>query len=486
MKRLHWYDLILINLFWLGLNFRNTAVGSVFQPFLVDKYAPADWKNTALSIMSNAGLIIAMLIQPIAGILSDRSTSRMGRRRPFILFGALLDLVFLVVIGLSWNYWSLFIAIMLIQFSANISHGALQGLIPDLVPEDQRGLASAVKSIFELAPIVLVGILIAKPVEAGHLDLAIIITGAVILVSALLTFFFVKEQPLIKKPDIPFWPPIIRVLGMLVGLLAGAAAGLVAGGLVGVVIWIIAGFIASKSAALSIAVAMGGIVALIVAIVVGVWGGSRATIGKETSQHSSFVWWIVNRLLFLAAITSLRSFALYFFEYAFKITPERATGLLGNLLIMVGVFTLASAIPAGWLADRIGQKMLIGISGIVAAVGGFLLLGTLWLPNMNLIYIVGIILGVATGIFMTTNWAMGTNLVPPAEAGRFLGISNLAGAGAGFIGYGIGAPVADYLNKITPGLGYIAIFVAYGVLFVLSTVSLRFIREHKSTAPVSI
>ena len=87
---------------------------------------------------------------------------------------------------------------------------------------------------------------------------------------------------------------------------------------------------------------------------------------------------------------------------------------------------------------------------------------------------------------MTTNWALGTNLVPAAQAGRFLGISNLAGAGAGMIGYGIGAPIADYLNKITPGLGYIATFAAYGVLFVLSTVSLRFIRQPKQAAPVNI
>ena len=116
----------------------------------------------------------------------------------------------------------------------------------------------------------------------------------------------------------------------------------------------------------------------------------------------------------------------------------------------------------------------------LAALGGFLLLGTIWVPNLSLIYVAGSILGLATGIFMTTNWAMGTNLVPAEEAGRYLGISNLAGAGAGMIGYGIGGPVADYLNKVTPGLGYFAIFAAYGVLFVLSTVSLRFIREQQA------
>jgi MFS family permease len=96
------------------------------------------------------------------------------------------------------------------------------------------------------------------------------------------------------------------------------------------------------------------------------------------------------------------------------------------------------------------------------------------------------VLGLASGIFMTANWAMGTNLVPPTEAGRFLGISNLAGAGAGIIGGSIGGPVADYLNLSTPGLGYFVIFAGYAVLFVLSTVSLRFIRETKQSSPVNI
>ena len=477
MKRLRWFDYLSINLFWLGLNIRNTAVGTIFMPFLVDIYAPADWKNTALSLMRTAGLIIAMLIQPAAGLISDRSSSRFGRRRPFILMGALLDLVFLAAIGLSWSYWSLLVAVLLIQFSANISHGPLQGLIPDVVPEDQRGRASAVKAIFELLPLVLVGFSIAPLVGAGHLGWAIIATGAGLLITALVTIFWVKETPLKQKPDIPFWPPMLRVLGMLAGILLGALAGLVGGGLVGgmagLVVWLFAG----KATAMLVGVGVGGAIAMIVAVVVGVWAGALTTIGQEARHHSAFIWWIVNRLLFLAAITSLQGFALYFLMYAFKITREQATTLTGNLIYMVGIFTLLSALPAGWLADRIGQKLLVGLSGLLAAVGCALLMGTIWVPNLSLIYAAGLILGIGTGLFMTANWAMGTNLVPPEEAGRYLGISNLAGAGAGMIGSGIGGPVADYLNLSTPGLGYFAIFAAYVVLFVLSSVSLRFIRE---------
>jgi hypothetical protein len=66
MKRLHWYDYITINLFWLGLNIRNTAVGSVFTPYLVALFVPTGRQNTALGAISTAGLIIAMLVQPAA------------------------------------------------------------------------------------------------------------------------------------------------------------------------------------------------------------------------------------------------------------------------------------------------------------------------------------------------------------------------------------------------------------------------------------
>ena len=80
-------------------------------------------------------------------------------------------------------------------------------------------------------------------------------------------------------------------------------------------------------------------------------------------------------------------------------------------------------------------------------------------------------MGAGTGIFFTANWALGTSLVPKAEAGRYLGISNLAGAGAGAVGAYIGGPIADYFTIYapdTPGLGYIILFAIYGMLFLFS------------------
>jgi MFS family permease len=473
MKTPRWYDHLSLNLFWLGLNIRNTAIGSIFMPYLVDKFAPEAIKNTALGGMRTAGLIIAMLVQPAAGLLSDRSTSRFGRRRPYIFVGVLLDLVFLAAIGLSWNYWSLLSAILLIQFSGNISHGPLQGLIPDLVPEEQRGISSAIKAIFELLPLVLVGFTIAPLVGTGHMGWAIAATGLGLLVTMLFTVLFVKERPLEAKPDVPFWPPMLRVLGMLAGILLGALVGLAGGGLVGGLAGLIAWAVAGKQAAWMVGIGVGGVIAMILAVVAGVWAGALSTLGQDARRQSSFTWWIVNRLMFLAAITSIQGFAPYFLMYAFKIDRDAAATMTGNLIMLVGIFTLLSALPAGWLSDRFGARRLVALSGVLGGVGGFLLLGTIWAPSMVMLYAVGAVLGLATGLFMPANWALGTDLVPPEEAGRYLGISNLAGAGAGMIGTGIGGPMADSLNASFPGLGYFAIFAGYAVLFVLSTASLR-------------
>jgi MFS family permease len=477
MKRLRWYDFITINIFWLGLNIRNTAVGSVFTPYLVAAFVPEDVRNTALGMISTAGLVIAMLIQPAAGLLSDRSTSRFGRRRPFIFAGSLFDLLFLAAIGLSWNFSVLLVATLLIQFSANMSHGPLQGLIPDLVPEEQRGRASAVKAVMELIPIILVGFTIAQLVGMGRLDWAIVVTGAVLLITMILTMIWVREKPLQEKPAESLKTPMLRVLGVLAGIFLGAGAGLLGGSIVGGIVGLVAWPFAGQDTAWMVGVGLGGIIAMIVAVVSGVWAGALATLGKDAHKQSSFTWWVVNRLLFLAAVTSIQGFAPFFLMYAFKVNAETAASMNGNLMTVIGLFILMSAFAGGWVSDRMGCRRVVSLSGLLSAAGGCLLLGTIWVPNLPLIYIAGGIIGLGAGLFMTANWALGTGLVPVGEAGRYLGISNLAGAGAGMIGKGIGGPVADYLNGYQPGLGYFAIFAAYAILFVLSTVSLRWVRQ---------
>ena len=210
-----------------------------------------------------------------------------------------------------------------------------------------------------------------------------------------------------------------------------------------------------------------GLVGMAGAIFVGVYAGAWVGIGPEARQQKSFIWWVINRLLFLAAVGSIQGFALYYLRDFLGI--PNAASMTTVLLGMVALFLLPAALGGGFLADRFGRKRLVALAGLIAAAGTGLLLLARGLP---LVLVSGCVIGLATGIFMAVNWALGTDLAPAAQAGKYLGISNLAGAGAGIVGAGIGGPLADSFNALRPGLGYLVIFAIYGGLFLLSVVAL--------------
>ena len=195
-NRMRWTDYITINIYWLGINVASGTITPVLLPYLVALFAPLELKNTYLATIRVIGLAVAMTVQPMAGLLSDRNTSAMGRRRPYIVGGTLFNVLFLLVIGasplfldsalnsfLATNfevtaaYVVLLLGIVLLQISSNVAHGALQGLIPDLVPEDQRGRASGVKAVMELLPAFLV-IIMGPLVDSGRIWLTVSIIAA--------------------------------------------------------------------------------------------------------------------------------------------------------------------------------------------------------------------------------------------------------------------------------------------------------------------
>ncbi|HOV48561.1 MAG TPA: MFS transporter [Anaerolineae bacterium] len=469
-----WYDMITVNIYYLALTMLSQTLVPLVLPLLVQQFVGETQKATYLGTIRLWGLMVALLAQAFWGMISDRSTSRWGRRRPFILGGTIGDFIFLIGIGLTaglsglTGFWVLFVCYLLLQLCTNAAHGATQGLIPDLVPESQRGRFSAVKAIFEVPlPVILVSFTIATFIKDGNLWLGLITLMGFIAVSTALTLL-VREEPLRETPPPLNWEPFLRLLAMT------AAFTVVILGMGQVVSWLGAAFAGIQSPlGLSLLMGAAGLLAMAVASVLGVWVSVRLCVGAANQrEHPAFTWWVVNRLAFLVPAFSLSGFALYFLQGRLKLTAEAATGPAAQMMMFVGVFVLLAALPSGWLSDKFGRKPMVALSGVLGGVGTLILLLA---PNLALIYVGACIIGLGTGIFYTANWALGTSLVPDKEAGRYLGISNLAGAGAGAIGTYIGGPIADFFTvhmPQTPGLGYIVIFAIYGLLFLLSTAAL--------------
>jgi MFS family permease len=470
-KMLRWYDYITINIYWLGLTTISQSNGLII-PLLVQKFVGPEQQGTAFGRLRLYTLMVALLVQALMGMLSDHSTLRWGRRRPFILVGTLLNMACMIAIGASPSYWFLFGAVVLSQIASNIAHGAEQGLIPDLVPEDRRGRFSGVKSIMELLPVIIVAFTVGKLVATGQMWAAILVAIGILFLSMAITMF-VREAPLREPPGRLDWGPFGRLVAMtLVFMVVILGLGELVKG--------IGRLLGSISAVPTLLIVMGGIglLAMATAVIVGVWASVRIGIGgKDSRQYPSFTWWVVNRLAFLIGATNLSGFAVYFLQARLGLKGEAAAGPASQLMMVVGILILLCALPSGWLADRIGRKRLVALSGLAAALGTLVLVLA---PSMNVIYVGGCIVGAATGVFFTTNWALGTDLVPKEEAGRYLGISNLAGAGAGAVGAYIGGPIADYFTVHVPhipGLGYVLVFAIYAALFALSAIVLLGVRE---------
>ena len=476
MKPLRWYDYITYNVYWFALSMGSGSLTPIILPLLVQRFVDPALKNTLYGDLRAAGLAVAIVVQPAAGLISDRSTSRWGRRRPYIALGALLTALFVAGVALARSYWALFGTVLLLQFASNIAHGALQGIIPDLVPEGQRGRASAAKSILDLAPTIVVGFTIAVMAGQGQFSLAVGTLCAIYVVAMLITVAAVRETPLVEAPKANLREPLLRTLGLLLGVAAGAAvaaAGAVlVGALAGGVAWVVAG----AAQARLVAVGAGGLVAILGTVVAGVWAAVHLGTG-DARRHTSFTWWVVNRLAYLAAVGSILAFALYYLQDVLHLpNPAAATG---DLQKVAGLFTLVAALAAGFLADRFGRRPLVAAAGVVAALGVLLLLLASDVAGVRL---AGCLIGVATGIFYTAGWALGTDLVPPEESGRFLGIQNVAGAGAGIVGAGLGGRLADFFNAASAGSGYLVVFAIYGACFLLSSLVLVRVRARVPAA----
>jgi len=146
----HW-DLLKLNSFSFGITGFILAMDTVVLPVFVLTVAPDDLKNTYLAILGISGLVMAALVQPIIGRISDRTQSPLGRRVPFILWGTVFAALGLIGVRLAPDYAVLFAVWIFIQANINIAYGPGLALIRDCIPLNRIGTASSVKIMSDAA-----------------------------------------------------------------------------------------------------------------------------------------------------------------------------------------------------------------------------------------------------------------------------------------------------------------------------------------------
>ena len=404
---------IKITIFGFALSALWNSLHSIILPLRVLDFAAESQKSTYLSLLIGTGLIVAMAIQPIAGAISDRSGFGWGRRRPYILLGTILAVLFLPGIGPGSTFIALFSIYCLLQVSSNIAQGPYQGFIPDLVPEGKRGLASGVKTLFEMAGGLAVIRLIAQLMDRYFTEqgdpwlwYTLAILGILLLGTMLATVLTVKERPGTGGSGLPLLAPLYKSFKIDIG------------------------------------------------------------------ANRDFVWFLVSRFLVLTAFAILQKFALFFLMDVIGVANPAA--ITANLLIVIGICILATVYPAGRLSDRIGRRPIAVFSGLLGALAIVVLFFS---PGYGYIMFSGGLLGIASGAFLSVNWAMATDLVAKGEEARYLGLTNLATAGSSALTLFIIGPLIDFFNARAAGLGYSVMFLACFIYFVVGSVLLLKIRK---------
>ncbi|MGA7675751.1 MAG: MFS transporter [Rhizomicrobium sp.] len=123
-----------------GLGLQNANVSRIFQTLGASlDQIPALWIAAPLT---------GLLVQPLVGYLSDRTWTRMGRRRPYLLVGALLSATALLFMPLSPYLWIAAVLLWVLDASINTSMQPFRALVGDQLSKEQRPTGFAVQSFF--------------------------------------------------------------------------------------------------------------------------------------------------------------------------------------------------------------------------------------------------------------------------------------------------------------------------------------------------
>lgn len=415
--------------YWFGLNFLWAGFTTVILPRMIELAVSPAIKGTALAVVTGLQAVIGIVVQPVSGAASDRIVSPWGRRRPLMVAGVAIQVALLGVLVFAHSYLAVLVVVLLIETASNTAQGPYQGLLPDLIPAGRRGLASGLMGASQLGGSVIGVALAGVAVALGDLPLAIVIVALAVGLGMIATVVGVSESQGVaatRKSPRPGLREMMRWLGRVPDWARALRA-----------------------------------------VVLEVWG-------REVLEHRDYVWLLVSRLAILMATGTLQPFVLYLLEDSLGMSPTQAAIAVAPLAGLVAFVALAAAIPGGAMTARWGRVNTIALSAAFGGVGSILFAVA---PSYLSLFPIAIPFGMALGIFLSADWALMADIIPPEHAGRYMGLSNTVTAGSALLAVALGGPLADLINSWRFGLGYRAIFVLAAVEFMIGAACIRRVHE---------
>jgi MFS family permease len=398
---LPWAHLLNLSAYWLGINAIWAGLGYVIYQARFTAQFGETFAPSYVALLETIPLFLAVLVQPTIAVISDYTVTRWGRRKPYIVIGALLDVVFLVGIASANEFIVILAFVILLQVSSNFAQGPFQGYVPDLVPEKQVGTASGLMGVM---------IIVGQIVGVGIATLGVVQLGANPFVDATPEAAEFARQAF-------FLPTIGLALIEVVTMIP-------------IVLFVDEGRHAPSREGRSWT-----------QIALSAWG-------LDILRERSYVWLLISRLFFLMAPSVLLFLGVFYLTRTFGIPIEDTALPLTIITAVIGSVTGLSTFPAARLSDWYGRKRLIYVAIVLGMIG---MAGVALAPSVAVMVVALVPVGMSAGIFLAVDWALMTDIIPKATTGRYMGISNVATA--------ISGPIA---RVITGGLLTVLVIAGLG------------------------
>ena len=475
-RQLGYRRLAALNAFWFGGGAHWQPISISLLPvgaMLVSRHAP----ELVVGRATAAGGIFAMLVPILAGYLSDRTSSRWGRRRPWMVVGTVFNVIGLGLLAIAGSPALVILAYVFVQASNNAASAAYAGVIPDVVPAPERGRASGLLGTMnQLGTVVGVGLVGVVLAEVGSNRAGLIGGYAVIVViliaSLLISVRAIREAPStfrrardVARPSIP--PMAITAAVSFVITVSAILVVLVVS--LGTAAWIIGGVAAVAGA---------------VTLATGLRVPSIRGFLSPFADHD-FFWVFLTRFLTTLGIWSVLPFVAFYFEDVMHVSNSGAASAIWLLAVIGGA--IVPSIVGGQLSDRLGRRKLFVYlsSGIQAAVVSVLVFGLI--TSLPLMYVLGILYGIGYGMYYAVDWALACDVLPDSEgsAGKDMGLWHTSFTLPQALAPAVLAGVLYYFNHaghtvigITTGhnLGFRLVFGGAALWFILGTVMVSQIR----------
>jgi MFS family permease len=262
---------------------------------------------------------VFIVTSPLIGIWSDRTRSRLGRRKPFIIGGIVIGLLGLAVIGMSPTIPVMMLGWVIAMFGwANVG-ASVTYIQADQLPDEQRGRVSALTSVgAQIAPIMGIGIVYS--VVHVSLFLVFVLPGVVGAICALLFVFFGKDADS-RRLDLPRDRISVRKV--------------------------------------------------------------FASFGFNPRKYPDFGWNWLGRFVFFMGLYFNTTFGTFFYSQRLGVPIADVAGLVAIIGILGIVAAIVGAMGGGWLSDKLRRrKLFVLIGGLLFAVGAVVEATAHAMPNL--------------------------------------------------------------------------------------------------------